>query len=345
MKMPLLPIYDVLILGGGPAGLSTALSLARVRRTALVISHGSFRNNGVHEMHAVLGHDKRDPADFRKEAKKQIGAYGSGIQFAESEIVRVAKAAIGEGLQGFLAEGRDGSIWHGRKLVLAMGSRDVFPDTEGYAENWPTNIYQCLFCDGRERSHLPMGQLGFPSSSHLNHLMMLRHLGGEGADVTVFTNGPLPEDNALLEAVKAAESLGTRFETANIIKYERVPSPGIGIRVCLEDGRKISLGFLLDKPSTVPVGEEMLVEGLGVEIASDPLGRNIKKNEPFGETSVKGCFVAGDAGSSLKHVTMAVTQGVGAAGGTQAQLCAEEAQDVLASLSNPRTRGNVEEAC
>ena len=131
-------VYDVLILGGGPAGLSTALGLARVRRTALVISHETFRNNGIHEMHTVLGHDKKDPADFRKEAREQIEAYGEEIQFAVGEVVRTGKTTIRGDY--FKVEARDGTVWQGRKLVLAMGSRDVFPAVEGYAENWPDNM-------------------------------------------------------------------------------------------------------------------------------------------------------------------------------------------------------------
>ena len=133
-------IFDVLILGGGPAGLSTALGLCRVRRTAVVVSNGSFRNDGIHEMHAVLGHDKWNPADFRRESRKQVEAYGDGVQFAEGDVVRVLKKKFEDDYEGFEAEGRGGETWRGKKLVLAMGSKDVFPDIPGYAENWPDNM-------------------------------------------------------------------------------------------------------------------------------------------------------------------------------------------------------------
>ena len=132
--------FDVLVLGGGPAGLSTALVLARVKRTALVISNGCYRNDGIHEMHGVLGHDKWDPSDYRNESRKQIEAYGDDIQFQDAEIVKVGRAALSGGYEGFEVEAKGGQSWSGKKLVLAMGSKDVFPNIPGYAENWPDNM-------------------------------------------------------------------------------------------------------------------------------------------------------------------------------------------------------------
>lgn len=133
-------IYDALILGGGPAGLTTALGLARVHRTALVISHQRFRNDGVQEMHAVPSRDGTHPEEFCRITREQIQAYGDGIEFVDAEAVRLAKKELPNAFHGFEIEEKRGMVWVGRKLVLAMGSRDVFPDINGYAENWPQNM-------------------------------------------------------------------------------------------------------------------------------------------------------------------------------------------------------------
>ena len=134
-------IYDALILGGGPAGLSAALGLSRVKRTALVLAQSSFRNDGIKEMHTVLGHDKRHPAEFRKMGRQNIEAYGDGrIEFEDGEAVRVSKVVLESGYQGFEVEARDRRIWQGRKIILAMGSRDILPSIEGYDDNWPDNM-------------------------------------------------------------------------------------------------------------------------------------------------------------------------------------------------------------
>ncbi|KAL2046710.1 hypothetical protein ABVK25_011624 [Lepraria finkii] len=331
-------IYDALILGAGPAGLSTALGLARVKRTALVLSNSTFRNQGIEAIHGVLGYDGAHPENYRRTAREQIEKYGAGIQFADGEAVRVGKIKL-EGAQGFEVQLRAGKVFKGRKIVLAMGSKDVFPGIEGYAENWPDNIYQCLFCDGRERSHLPIGLIGFPPAAQFSHVMMVCHLSGEKPNVTIFTNGPFGSDPALREAAKAAELAGCVFEESKIVKLDRLPDGQIGVDVRLEDGTVRRMGFLQDKPPTEAVGERMLVDGLEVEIAKDALGSFIKRSEPFGETNVKGCFVVGDAGTSLKQVTVAVSQGILGAAGVSMQLCAAEAERALASVKQIEAEG------
>lgn len=133
-------IFDALILGGGPAGLSTALALARVHHTALVLSHKKFRNDGIKAMHAVASRDGIHPEEFRKITREQIENYGKGIEFAEGEAVHVGKLRLENGNEGVQIKDRQNRLWNGKKLVLAMGSRDVFPNIEGYAENWPDNM-------------------------------------------------------------------------------------------------------------------------------------------------------------------------------------------------------------
>lgn len=133
-------IFDALILGGGPAGLTTALGLARVHRTALVLSHQAFRNDRVQDMHAVPSRDGTNPEEFRRITREQIQAYGDGIEFVDGEAVHVVKKKLANGYHRFAIEDEGEKVWVGRKLVLAMGSRDVFPDINGYAENWPQNM-------------------------------------------------------------------------------------------------------------------------------------------------------------------------------------------------------------
>ena len=178
--------------------------------------------------------------------------------------------------------------------------------------------------------------MGFSSAAHLPHAMMIAHLSGDKSKVTFFTNGPLSTDSSLQEAVRAAKSVGCVFETRKIIKLDRAQDPAVGMDIQLEDGERKRVGFLVDKPPTEPVGAKMLVDGLGIEISSDWMGSFIKRSEPFGETSCKGCFVAGDAGTSMKQITTAVSQGVGVAGGISMRLCAEEGEQALARVKGTR---------
>ena len=174
--------------------------------------------------------------------------------------------------------------------------------------------------------------MGFSSAAHLNHAMMVCHLSGDKPKVTIFTNGLVLKEPALKEAMRAAQSAGCVLEDRSIVKLTRAPSQEKGVDVHFEDGGSIRMGFLVDKPPMEVVGQQMLVTGLGVEVVPTMFGSCLKRNEPFGETNIKGCFVAGDAGTPMTQVTVAVAQGVFAAGGISAQLCAEEGEKALAKV-------------
>ena len=147
---------------------------------------------------------------------------------------------------------------------------------------------------------------------------MICHLSGKKSNVTIFTNGPSSENPATKEALSAARSAGCVFDERLVVKLTRAPNEEQGVDVHFKDGRSLRTGFLVDKPPTEPVGQRMLVEGLGAEIIPSIFGHCVQRNEPFGETNVKGCFVAGDAGTPMVQFTIAVAQGVMAAGGIPA---------------------------
>lgn len=163
-------------------------------------------------------------------------------------------------------------------------------------------------------------------------VMMANNLGGDPRKITVYTNGSLADDPKLREAISVAKALGCTIEIRTIIRLVRASHGESGVDVVFADGARQRVGFLVDKPLTEFVGRDMIVEGLGVEVIHDSTGTNLKRSDPFGESNVKGVFVAGDAGAVLKHVTLATTTGVAAAGGISFQLCSEEGERILANV-------------
>lgn len=125
-------IYDTLVLGAGPAGLSTALGLARQLYSVVVFDSQKYRNHPASHMHNVLTWDHKSPADFRANARANILSRYDSITFRESRIDNIVKLEDGN----FEVTDERGEKTVGRKVVLATGVSDVMLEIEGFAELW-----------------------------------------------------------------------------------------------------------------------------------------------------------------------------------------------------------------
>ena len=126
---------DVLVIGGGPAGLTSALTLARQRHSAVVFDTGSYRNARTKQIHMVPGWDGKAPSELRKATRADLLKY-QNIEFADLEVNSVKQNENGSFV---LTDGSD-KTWIGKKLILATGSADVYPKIEGYEENWAISM-------------------------------------------------------------------------------------------------------------------------------------------------------------------------------------------------------------
>ncbi|CEJ82329.1 GliT [[Torrubiella] hemipterigena] len=326
-------IFDALIVGGGPAGLSAALALGRINRTALVFDSGEYRNAGVRAMHTVLSRDGEDPAEFRDIAHKQMHKYPT-IQFCTGQIEQAANIDIGSGYMGYQLVDSKNATYRGRKLILATGTEDVLPtNIEGYKENWPSHIYQCLYCDGFEKKGQPIGILEFSNPGYAGLSIMATHLSD---NVTIYTNGPAKTDDAVQKAIRTAQASGVHLDNRPI---RRLINQGDDIGVEFEDGQKISLGLLVHKPPTVNRSQK-LIDQLGLKHIDNTT--EVLVNPLFTESSLPGCFVPGDAGQLLKQVAVAMGTGVRAASGASFQLCNEEgARNLAAAEANGHAKAEL----
>src|SRR5271169_4191980 len=161
-------MYDVIIIGSGPAGLQASMTLSRVRRHHLLISiPNAYRNNAASEMHTFLTRDGTPPQEFRKIAREQINGYGFA-KFVDGKAVSVEK--VGEGFQVKI---EDGTKYDGRRLIIAVGTNDVFLPIEGtscatyfnvgFAELWGTDLVHCVFCHGYEHKDKVCTAIGIDS--------------------------------------------------------------------------------------------------------------------------------------------------------------------------------------
>ncbi|MGZ3146291.1 NAD(P)/FAD-dependent oxidoreductase [Lentzea chajnantorensis] len=170
--------FDAVVIGGGAAGLSGALVLARSRRTVAVVDSGTPRNAPAHGVHGLLGHDGIPPADLLKRGREEVEGYGG--QIIAGEVAATARVQ-----DGFTVTLRDGRVLHARRLLVATGLRDVLPDVPGLARHWGRGLVHCPYCHGWEVRDEPIGVLAVgPTSVH--HALLFRQLTD---DLVYFANG------------------------------------------------------------------------------------------------------------------------------------------------------------
>ncbi|XXG99439.1 hypothetical protein Hte_005778 [Hypoxylon texense] len=332
-------VVDVLILGAGPAGLSCAGALARQLHTAVVFGHGAYRNARAARMHNVAGWDGADPAAFRAKARADIASrYGATVAFRDVEVRGVRKfveddeemgggSGSGKGRGSrFEVEDVDGGRYVGRKVVLAMGVRDVMPESpRGYEGLWGHGIFHCLFCHGFEERGAPSaGVLATgpllagpgPSGGNNNNNnndddaaplfapTVSRMAGRLAGSVTVYTDG----NEELGSRIRAQLKSKTKFrvETRRVVRLTKDPDVEgeAGVLVTLEDGTVNKEGFLAHAPAFELNGP--FAADLGVAIT--PQG-HIDAQPPFFTTSVPGVYAAGDCATMMKAVPMATMMG------------------------------------
>jgi pyruvate/2-oxoglutarate dehydrogenase complex dihydrolipoamide dehydrogenase (E3) component len=142
------------------------------------------------------------------------------------------------------------------------------------------------------------------------HLAQMMHLlvTPTSGPVTIFTDGPVADDEAMKAAMEKVNALQCKVETTKIVRLVPLPAPDVGVRVVLEGGKEYKMGYLAHKPRTILAGLDMMT-GLGVEIEDDPiLGQSVQVDQLF-STNVRGVFAAGDAATPMKVVANAMGSG------------------------------------
>ncbi len=181
-------MFDVIIVGAGPAGLSAALILGRCRRRVLVCDTGQPRNAAAHSLHGFLTRDGTEPGELLRIGREQLRHY---------ETVEVRDIAVVDAVRkddSFELTLEDGSHVNARKLLLASGVVDELPLIAGFAEFYGHGVYHCPYCDGWEVRDLPLAVYG--PAMHGERLAL--ELTAWSSDIVLCTNGPANLDDETL---------------------------------------------------------------------------------------------------------------------------------------------------
>ncbi|HEU4539016.1 MAG TPA: NAD(P)/FAD-dependent oxidoreductase, partial [Polyangiaceae bacterium] len=283
--------YDVVIVGGGPAGLSAALVFGRSRRRALLCDAGARRNDAAEHIYNFVTRDGTPPNEFRQIGREQLAKYPS----VEARDVRVVSIA---GARGAFRITLPTGVLEARRVLLCTGMVDEMLDVEGYRELWGRSIFQCPYCHGWEVQDRRWGYLA-RDPQFLPFPLLLR---AWTRDVVVFTGGAFDVPPDVRARYAAA---GVRLETRPIARL--VARAGRLEGVALADGATAPCEMLFAHP---PQRQTDLVRALGVELADDGC---VRVDPMTRETSVPGVYAGGDLQTRMQGAIVAAASGMQAA--------------------------------
>ncbi|MCI3926241.1 NAD(P)/FAD-dependent oxidoreductase [Paenibacillus sp. TRM 82003] len=295
--------YDVTIVGGGPAGLSAALVLGRARKRVLVIDAGRPRNRVTRKTHGFLTRDGFSPGEFRRIAREQLEAYPD-VRFAEDE----ATSAVGSD-GDFEVTTASGAVYRSRKLLFAVGMKDLPVDIEGLPEVYGKSAFVCPYCDGWELRDQPLALIA--KGGRALHMAMM--LSGWTDRFVIVTNGP---DEWTEEQREELRSRGIPMFDAPIRCIESVD--GMVQQIVLEDGAFVPCTGIFFTPKLA--AGSPLPEALGCRVTE---GGMVVVADAFGKTTVPGVYSAGDAASEMYQAITAASLGSLAAAGINTELLTE----------------------
>ncbi|MFI7385498.1 NAD(P)/FAD-dependent oxidoreductase [Streptomyces sp. NPDC049813] len=333
--------YDVVVVGGGAAGLAAALILGRSRRSVLVVDAGEPRNAPAAHMHGYPSRDGMAPGAFLAEVRREVAAYGVELvrgRVTAAEPARVAgdDGSAGSDLPGGPGEpGRadgfdvtlaDGGRVYARRLVVATGLVDELPDLPGVAERWGKDVIHCPYCHGWEVRDRAIGVLYTAASG--SHQAVL--FSQQSKDVTLFLDGA-DEDEVPDSDWQLLAAAGVSVVSGKLDGLVVAGDALTGVR--LADGREFARDVFVVPPRMVP--SDSLLTALGARTKETQAGPFVDV-DPTGLTSVPGVWAVGNATGPAEQVVNAASAGYRAGATLNAELLhADLAREVA------RRRGGV----
>lgn len=297
-------IYDVLIVGGGPAGLNAALILARCRRRILVFDTANPRNKKSKALHGFLTRDGMNPNDFLQAGRKELQTYN--IEIYNEEVVQ---AAVEDTL--FKITTKNGDSYISKKLLLATGILDILPDIEGMSDYFGTSIFHCPYCDGWEMRDKALAVYGKEKRGYELSLSLKTWSN----NVVLLTDGDVyfnEEEQATLQAngIRIYMEKVNRVE-GNNEQVERVIFTNN--EVLFLEGIFICNGYYQHS-------------GLGYQLNLHFSEKKVIVTDQNQETTIPGLFVAGDADKDMHFIIIAAAEGAKAGTRINMELQKEERQ-------------------
>jgi thioredoxin reductase len=307
-------MYDVIVVGGGAAGLSGALALVRSRRS--VIDDGRPRNAPAGHVQNFLTRDGTPPSEISALGREEVAGYGG--EFAAGTVTEVRRGDV------FTVELADGTSYQGRRILVTTGLTDLLPDVVGLAEQWGRDVLLCPYCHGWEVQDQAIGVLA-TSPMAVHQAQMFRQLSD---DVTLFLHtGPeLTDDQWEALAARRIAVVQGKVEQVEVVDGKLT-----GVRL---EGGKVIARDVLTVQTTLRAKASFLT-GLGLEVTAQEAGGVVYGDalvvDAKGETAVPGVFAAGNVTEPMAQVLHAAGAGLRTGAAINGDLIAEETRLALAA--------------
>jgi thioredoxin reductase len=299
--------HDVVVVGGGAAGLSAALVLGRARRRVAVVDAGAPRNAPARHMQGFLTRDGMPPAELLAVGREEIERYG--VEIVEGTV----RGIVDRGASGFDVGLGDGRTFLARRLLLATGLRDEIPDVPGLRERWARDVLHCPYCHGFEVADRTLGVLG-GSPAAVRYAQIVRQWSEDVVYITpAGTLAPVERHELAARGVRIAEGVATQVLTED----DRLRG------VELDGDRIVRCEALFVPPRFVPNND--LLVGLGCELDEEGWP-TIDGN---GLTSIAGVWVAGNVADARAQVVTAAGEGSAAAIAINADLVEDDVRNAV----------------
>nr|WP_298457251.1 NAD(P)/FAD-dependent oxidoreductase [uncultured Cellulomonas sp.] len=303
---------DVVVIGGGAAGLNGALMLARARRSVVVVDAGQPRNAPADAVHGLLGREGTPPAELLERGRQEVRGYGGGV------VTGVVAGAVRDG-DRFAVSLADGRSVRARRLLVTTGLVDELPDVPGLREQWGHGVVHCPYCHGWEVRDRAIGVLATgPMSVH--QALLFRQWS---PDVVLLTHAqPSPSDDDLEQLA----ARGIRVVPGPVASVRTAAGRITGLR--LADGGVVDREVVAVAPRMVARGA--VLAGLGLVPQEHPsgMGQHLAC-DPTGRTEVAGVWVAGNVTDLAAQVGAAAAAGAMAGAQINADLVLEETRTAV----------------